>query len=121
MPRALKSVPDEEEIDTVLESDLEFSGVLSTDKDLMVKGRVQGSISCGDDLYIASGAQVNAELRARSIVVRGRLEGRAVAAESIQFLAGSSGSAQLEAPEIVVDEQSSFSGTTTITRCPDNA
>ncbi|HEY9054633.1 MAG TPA: polymer-forming cytoskeletal protein [Rectinemataceae bacterium] len=121
MPRALKSVPDEEEIDTVLEADLEFSGSLSTDKDLLVKGRLKGTVNCGEELYIAPGAIVDAEVHARSIVVRGTLYGSALAAESIQMMAGSSGSALLEAPEIVIDEQSSFSGTTTISRCADNA
>jgi cytoskeletal protein CcmA (bactofilin family) len=111
MPSVQKSVPDEDEIDTVLAPDIEFSGSISTTKDLLVKGKVSGSISCGEDLYISEEAVVSAELKARRIIVRGALEGRAVALESIQVLPGSRVGAALEAPEIVVEERELFTGT----------
>ena len=110
MPTVQKSVPDEDEIDTVLASDIEFSGSMETTRDLLVKGRVSGSIICGEDLYISEGAWVSAEVKARRIIIRGALEGHAFASESIQVLQGSRVGATLDAPEIVIEEKELFTG-----------
>ena len=110
MPSVQKSVPDEDEIDTVLAPDIEFSGSIATGKDLLVKGRITGSITCGEELYISEEAVVSAEVKARRVIVRGALEGRVVAVESIQILAGSRVGATLEAPEVVVEEKEHFTG-----------
>ncbi|MCX7026426.1 MAG: polymer-forming cytoskeletal protein [Spirochaetes bacterium] len=120
MPSVQKSVPDEDEIDTVLAPDIEFSGSMETSKDLLVKGRISGSIVCGEDLYISEDAVVSAEIKARRVIVRGSLEGRVVAVESIQVLPGSRVGASLEAPEVVVEEKELFRGTILAAEKPEN-
>jgi cytoskeletal protein CcmA (bactofilin family) len=121
MSSVQKSVPDEDEIDTVLASDIEFAGTMETPKDLLIKGRVSGRIVCAEDLYISEGAEVSALVRARRIIVRGGLEGRAIAAESIQVLPGSKVDATLEAPEVVVEEKELFTGTILAVEKSENA
>ncbi|MDX9828086.1 MAG: polymer-forming cytoskeletal protein [Spirochaetia bacterium] len=115
MARVQKSVIDEDEIDTVLESDIRFTGSIETPKSLLIKGRVSGTLTCGDDLYLAEESLVEADIRALRLTVRGYFRGRAVAAESIQILAGSRVDADLEAPEIYIEDRENFSGTTTET------
>ena len=58
MPRVQKSVIDEDEIDTVLESDIRFTGTIDTPKSLLIKGRVSGTLTCGDELYLAEDSLV---------------------------------------------------------------
>ena len=120
MPKVQKSVPDEDEIDTILAPDIEFSGTISTTKDLLIKGRVSGSITCGEDLYISEEAVVSAEVKARRVIVRGAFEGSAQAAESIQILAGSRVGASLAAPEVVVEEKEHFTGTIVAAEKPEH-
>jgi cytoskeletal protein CcmA (bactofilin family) len=108
MPTVQKSVIDEDEIDTVLEADLEFSGLIDTPKSLLIKGKVSGSIRCGDDLYIAEKAFVSAQIQAVRLVVRGTLAGKARVSESIQILAGSKVTADLECPDIYIEEGAEY-------------
>ncbi len=115
MPRVQKSVIDEDEIDTVLESDFRFSGTIETSKSLLIKGRVSGTITCGDELYLAEESLVEADIRALRLTVRGYFKGRAVASESIQLLSGARVDADLEAPEIFIEDRKNYSGTATET------
>lgn len=121
MSTVQKSVIDEDEIDTVLEADIQFSGTLETSKSLLVKGKISGVITCRDDLYIAKGAIVDAEIRAVRVTVRGKLKGSVLASESIQLMAESHVEATLEAPDIVIEKEEHFKGTATITGIQENA
>ncbi len=121
MSTVQKSVINEDEIDTVLESDIQFSGSLETTKSLLIKGRFSGTITCGDDLYIAPTALVDADIRSNRIIVRGRLKGHSIATESIQVLSGSLVEASLEAPEITIENEDEFKGSATITGNAENA
>ena len=121
MSQVQKSVIDEDEIDTVLESDIQFSGSLETSRSLLIKGKVSGTINCGDDLYLSEESSVDADIRAVRVTVRGRLKGKVIAAESIQVLAGSEVEASLEAPDIIIENEEQFKGTATITGNRENA
>jgi cytoskeletal protein CcmA (bactofilin family) len=115
MSTVQKSVIDEDEIDTVLGTDIQFSGTLETSKSLLIKGRISGAITCAEDLYLSPESVVDADIRAARLIARGRLAGSAVAAESIQVLAGSAVSAALEAPEIDIEDEAGFTGTKLVT------
>ena len=115
MARVQKSVIDEDEIDTVLESDIRFTGTIETPKSLLIKGRVSGTLTCGDELYLSEESLVEADIRTLRLTVRGYFKGRAVAVESIQILSGSRVDADLEAPEIYIEDRENFSGTATET------
>ena len=121
MPHVKKSVIDEDEIDTVLDSDIVFSGSLESAKSLLVKGKVSGTITCGDDLYLSGESSVDADISAVRVIVRGALKGRVKASESIQILSGSAVEAALEAPDIVIEDEEHFKGTVTIAENPGNA
>ncbi len=115
MPTVQKSVVAEDEIDTVIGRDIQFTGAINTDKSLLIKGEVSGSIVCGEDLYLSHEAIVDADIHAGRLSVRGTLKGRAVAAESVQVLAESSVDAALAAPEVIIENEERFKGTFTIT------
>ena len=115
MPTVQKSVVAEDEIDTVIGRDIQFTGAINTDKSLLIKGEISGSIVCAEDLYISPEAIVDADIHAGRLTVRGTLKGSAVAAGSIQVLAGSSVEASLAAPEIVIEDEERFKGTCTLT------
>lgn len=105
-----KSVINEDEVDTILNSDITFSGTLEAESDLLIKGSFAGRLICHDELYIDSQAVVDAEIDALSISCRGTLKGIARAKQSIRILAGSSVSARLEAPDIFIEDKETFAG-----------
>lgn len=116
-----KSVIDEDEIDTVLDSDIVFSGSLESAKSLLIKGKISGTIVCGEDLYLSGEASVDADIRAVRVIVRGTLKGIVRASESIQILSGSAVEASLEAPDIIIEDEEHFKGTATLTGNSENA
>lgn len=115
MPSVKNSVPVEDEIDTVIDANIVFTGALETGKNLLVKGRISGTIVCAGDLFLAPESVIDADIRAPRVVVRGRLSGTVRAAESIQVLAGAEVSASLEAPDITIEEKEKFTGRATVT------
>jgi cytoskeletal protein CcmA (bactofilin family) len=52
-----------------------IDGTVATPADLLVEGKITGSVSCGGTLYVASGAEVDAKVDASAIVVAGTLSG----------------------------------------------
>lgn len=63
-------------------SGLSFRGDIAGGEDLVVDGRVTGTIDLGPhDLAIRQGGRVEADVRARNIVIHGELVGNVVASE----------------------------------------
>jgi cytoskeletal protein CcmA (bactofilin family) len=60
---------------SVLGPTLVFKGELSADEDLMLKGRVEGSIRHTASLRIGKEGSVKGNIKANHIVVEGRVEG----------------------------------------------
>ena len=69
---------DENDIDTILAGDIEFQGVLSFEKPLMVKGSLKGEIKASGDLYIGPDA-VEAKIEANLVSARGTIKGNIAA------------------------------------------
>lgn len=101
---------DEDDFDTVLSSDIEFSGTLQFDKPFMIKGRVSGEIVATGDLLIADGAVVEASVQAPVVVVRGTLVGNVLATVRVEVAASGSLSGDVEAPEILMETGCVFNG-----------
>lgn len=53
-------------------------GSLETDRDLRVDGKVLGTLTCGGVLFVAEGAEIDAEVEAGAVVVSGSLSGTIV-------------------------------------------
>ncbi len=63
-------------------SGLSFRGDIAGGEDLVVDGRVTGTIDLGPhDLTIRQGGRVEADVRARNVTIHGELVGNVVAAE----------------------------------------
>src|SRR5512145_1466645 len=91
---------DEDLVDTILQPDVEFSGRMSFDKPLMIKGRVSGSIESTSDLYVDEKAVVNARVSANIVSVRGSVKGDISARERVELFACGSVEGDIIAPEI---------------------
>jgi len=74
------------EIITVLGSSTSFSGTLTFDSSLMIRGHFDGNIDAKGELFIDEGASVDVgKMRAMSIVVGGSIHGDLEAADKIEL------------------------------------
>ena len=72
-------------ITTVFGADTEFSGDLSFKKSLQINGRFEGEISSGGYLVIGDGAEVRANIRAKTVIVTGTVYGNIEASGKIEI------------------------------------
>ena len=79
MPDIRMTNLEENEIDTILAEDIDFSGSLSFSKPLMIKGKFEGEIKAEGDLYVGEGAIVKAKIEANMISSHGTIKGDIVA------------------------------------------
>jgi len=105
---------DEDDFDTVLSADIEFSGTLVFSKPFMIKGVVSGSIFATGDLFVAEGAVVKAEVRAPSVVISGSVAGNVSATRRVEVKASGKLEGDIIAPEILMESGCSFNGKCTM-------
>ena len=107
---------EEEDFDTVLATDIDFSGSVELKKPLMIKGAFTGSIKSESALSIEEGAIVKADVKAFSLVVKGSLEGNVVAKTVVRIYPSGKLSGDVTAPEVILDSGCYFTGNCKMTK-----
>ena len=101
---------DENEIDTILADDIDFSGVVSFEKPLMVKGKLTGEISANGDLYVDEGAVVEAQVKANMVSARGKINGNIIARSKVELFSTAEVTGDIFAPQIEIESGATFNG-----------
>jgi len=107
---------DEEDYDTVLAPDIDFSGTIQFEEPFMIKGRVSGTIEATSDLMIDSGAVVKANIKASRVVIKGEVDGNVTATQAVHVFSSGKLNGDVTAPEVVLDSGCYFTGICTMTR-----
>jgi cytoskeletal protein CcmA (bactofilin family) len=95
---------------SVLPSGMTLAGDIEGDEDLVVLGRVEGTIQLDGALVIESGGAVRGDVRARTVTVRGILVGDAHADETIWVEDGARLVGDLVGPRVKVMDGARFRG-----------
>lgn len=98
------------EIDTVLAEDIDFTGVITFEKPLKIKGKVTGEIKATGDLYIDDKAVVNAEIEANVVSSKGEVNGNIVAHSRVELFSTANVKGDIRTPEIEIESGSHFNG-----------
>lgn len=85
-------------------------GALSGEEDLVIEGRVEGSVSLAGHLVVAESGEVEADLDIESIAVLGRVQGDIVASRSITIERGAQVSGNVRAPRVIINDGAHFDG-----------
>ena len=85
MTELRNEVLEESDFDTILSSDIDFSGTLSFDKPFLIRGKLTGEIKAKSLLVVDEGAVVDADITAPHVVVRGAVKGNVSASEKIEI------------------------------------
>lgn len=110
MPDPRLRTIDEEDIETVVAEDVHFDGELAFDRSLVVKGRLEGTISSSGDLFVNEGASVDATIKAALISVRGSVQGQLIARERIELFSSAVVEGTLQAPDLIVQSGCRLNG-----------
>jgi len=95
---------------SILGPTLYFKGELSADEDLLVLGRVEGSIAHTQRLTVGAQGTVKANIRAQTIIVEGSVEGDLRADKALLMKDTAKVRGNLYAPSISIHEGACFSG-----------
>jgi len=107
---------DEDDFDTVLSQDIEFSGILSFEKPFLIRGKVSGEIQAKGALVVAEGAIVEANIQAPVLIVRGVVQGNVHASERVEIAGSGKVVGDISAPEVLMETGCVFNGACTMTK-----
>ena len=95
---------------SILGPTLYFKGDLSAEEDLLIQGRVEGSITHTQRLTVGVQGTVKANIRAQTIIVEGTVDGDLQAEKSVFVKETAKIRGNIFAPTISILEGASFSG-----------
>ncbi len=101
---------DESEIDTVLAEDIDFSGVVTFRKPLMIKGRFSGEIRVSGDLYVGERAEVEAKIEADLVSAKGQIRGDIVARRRLELFSTARVDGDVTTPDLVMESGCKLNG-----------
>jgi cytoskeletal protein CcmA (bactofilin family) len=86
-------------------------GDVVSSEDLIIDGRVEGTIELGDhNLTIGSGASVTADLAAKTVIISGDVKGNVMGAAKVELKSTAKVQGDISAPKFVMDEGATLSG-----------
>ena len=95
---------------SVLGPTLKFKGELTADEDLLIQGRVEGSIKHTSSLTVGEGGHVKADVAAEYIAVEGRVEGDLRGSQSITIRETAKIDGNIVSPTVSLLEGANFNG-----------
>ena len=101
---------DDNEIDTILAEDIDFTGELSFDKPLMIKGKFSGTIKASGDLYVGDNAYVKARIEANVVSLKGKIKGNIFAHSRVELFSSATVDGDITAPDIIMESGCRFNG-----------
>lgn len=103
---------------TTLGKTLFFKGALIADEDVVVLGRVEGTITHTGNLTIGVGGAVIGDVTARTVTVKGTIEGDIEASESVAVALSGVVNGEIKAPRISIVEGAECNGVIVMVRKP---
>ena len=105
---------EDEDFDTILSPDINFSGTLHFDRPFLIRGRVSGQITSAGLLVIDEDAVVNANISAIRVLIRGQVRGDVTAVEKVEITLTGKLYGNVTAPEIFMETGCVFNGSCTM-------
>jgi cytoskeletal protein CcmA (bactofilin family) len=103
------------DFDTILSSDMDFTGTLHFEKPFMIRGKVSGEINATGVLVIDEDAIVNANINALRVLIRGQVKGDINASQKVEISVSGRLLGNITTPEIFMESGCIFNGRCTMT------
>jgi len=105
---------DDEDFDTILSPDIDFSGTLNFEKPFLIRGRLSGDIIAKGVLVVDEGAVVEANINTSKVIIRGSVKGDVTASEKVEVTITGKLVGNVTAPEIFMETGCVFNGRCTM-------
>lgn len=100
----------------ILTNDVQIKGTISFDSELIFDGKIEGEIiSEGGNLTLGKNAEINGEIKTKSVVLHGSVTGNITVTERCELKASSQLTGDLKANRIVIEEGATFIGKSEVT------
>jgi cytoskeletal protein CcmA (bactofilin family) len=106
---------EDEDFDTILSSDIDFSGTLVFEKPFLIRGKVSGEIDSAGLLVVDEAAVVEANINAAKVIIRGSVKGNVSATDKVEITITGKLIGNISAPEILMETGCLFNGHCTMT------
>jgi cytoskeletal protein CcmA (bactofilin family) len=107
-------VLEDKDFDTILSSDIDFSGTLNSEKPFLIRGKLSGEIIARGLLVVDEDAVVEADINAAKVVIRGTVKGNVVAADKVEVTVTGKLEGNVTTPEIFMENGCLFNGQCTM-------
>ncbi|HET9958513.1 MAG TPA: polymer-forming cytoskeletal protein [Polyangiaceae bacterium] len=95
---------------TVIAEGLSIEGELSSDEEVVVHGSVRGKLTTTEQVSVANGAVVNADVTGSSIAIAGQVTGDVTGSERVDLQAGGRLVGDVKAARFTIADGASFKG-----------
>ncbi|MEI6491791.1 MAG: polymer-forming cytoskeletal protein [Verrucomicrobiota bacterium] len=99
----------------ILANDVEISGTLKFDNELIFDGKLDGEIISEGILTLGKNAQVKGEIKTKAVTVHGTVDGNITVSERCELKASSQLTGDLKAVRIIIEEGATFIGKSEVT------
>ena len=100
---------------TVIGQGARFVGEISGEDDVVVMGRLEGSVKVAGKATVGPGGEIEGDVHARSVFVQGRVHGQIVGGERAELAATAVVEGSVEAPKVVIAEGARLEGSVAMT------
>lgn len=94
----------------IIGKQISIRGNLSGGEDLIVEGRVEGSISLGNHLTVEASGVVEADMEVEDLTVKGAVSGDIQATRSVSINADARVVGNIRAPRVIIEDGARFRG-----------
>lgn len=107
---------EDSDFNTIIASDISFSGKIRFSKPFLIRGKVNGTITAESDLVVDSGAMVNADVQADRVLVRGAINGNVNGRALVFVTSTGSINGDITSAQVVLEQGGNFSGRCTMVK-----
>ena len=106
----------DDDFDTILSPDVDFTGTLNFEKPFLIRGKVSGEIDARGILVVDEEATVEADISASRVVIRGSVKGNVRATEKVEITISGKLDGNVTAPEVFMETGCVFNGRCTMNK-----
>lgn len=99
----------------ILSNDVEIKGSIKFANELTIDGKIEGEITSDGDLTIGENADVDGEIKTKSVVVYGKVNGNITVQERCELKSKAQLIGDLKAARLVIEEGATFVGKSEVT------
>lgn len=98
----------------VLSTDVEIKGSIKFSNDLVVDGKIEGSITSDGALTVGENARIKAEISTRSVVIYGKVHGNIEVTDMVELKANAELVGDIKAASLSIEPGAVFVGKSTV-------